>query len=122
LKILKKATNWPLALSEYERSQMAPCHTEGVFTLARPQAAAIEHQVAPAPDLPLTAPPVLSVSHRLDPNPSLPFGFAYDFRRSRIGNGLEAFEAAKLAFQRWAPFDLGWARVANPDARIVAGQ
>jgi uncharacterized protein (UPF0548 family) len=93
-----------------------------VFSFTRPTPAAIGHQVAVAADLPLTAPTVLWVSHSRGPGTGLPFGFAYDFRRSRIGNGPEAFEAAKLAFQRWAPFDLGWARVANPDARIVAGQ
>jgi len=93
-----------------------------VFTLARLSTAAIEHQVAVAAGLPFTAPAILSVGQRLDADPRLPFGFAYDFRRSRIGNGPEAFKAAKLAFQRWAPFDLGWARVANPDARIAAGQ
>jgi uncharacterized protein (UPF0548 family) len=97
-------------------------HTECVFTLAKRPPAAIEHQVAAAAGLPLTAPPILSVGHRLDAAARLPFGFAYDFRRSCIGNGPEAFKAAKLAFERWAPFDLGWARVANPDARIVAGQ
>ena len=79
-------------------------------------------QVAVAAGLPLTAPSILSANHRLSLGVRLPFGFAYDFRRSRVGNGLEAFKAARLAFERWAPFDLGWARVANPDARIVAGQ
>ena len=93
-----------------------------MFSLTRPTPAAIEYRVSVAADLPLTAPPVLSVSHSRGPGTGLPFGFAYDFRRSRIGSGPEAFEAAKLAFGRWAPFDLGWARVANPDARVVASQ
>jgi len=93
-----------------------------VFTLTRLSAAAIERGVAVAADLPLTAPPVLRVSHSRVPGTPLPFGFAYDMRRSCIGSGPEAFKAAKLAFGRWTPFDLGWARVANPDARIVAGQ
>ena len=93
-----------------------------MFTLARLSAALIDQQVAAAAELPLTATPILSPGRHLDPAARLPFGFAYDFRRSCIGNGPEAFKAAKLAFGRWAPFDLGWARVANPDARIVAGQ
>ena len=106
-----------------EAEQLAlSCHTEGVFTLAKLAPAAIEHQVAAAAGLPLTAPPILSVRHPRAPDTRLPLGFAYDFRRSCIGNGPEAFKAAKLAFGRWAPFDLGWARVANPDARIAVGQ
>jgi uncharacterized protein (UPF0548 family) len=96
-------------------------HTGCVFTLARTSATPIDHQAAVAARLPLTAPPILSVNHRLDPAARLPFGFAYDFRRSCIGKGPEVFRRAKFAFERWAPFDLGWARVANPDARIAAG-
>jgi len=93
-----------------------------VFTLAKLSTAEIAHRVAEAASLPFTARPILSASHRLDPAARMPFGFAYDFRRSCIGNGPKAFKATKLAFARWAPFDLGWVRVANPNASIAAGQ
>lgn len=52
----------------------------------------------------------------------LPFGFVRDFSRSKIGHGEAAFAVAKLAFARWAMFDLGWARVTNPSALIAPGQ
>ena len=32
------------------------------------------------------------------------------------------FAAAKLAFERWAIFDLGWVGVANPQALIARGE
>jgi uncharacterized protein (UPF0548 family) len=48
----------------------------------------------------------------------VPSGYALDHTRSEIGNGLEAFEAAKEALRSWRHFDLGWVRVANPEARI----
>jgi uncharacterized protein (UPF0548 family) len=52
----------------------------------------------------------------------LPFGFAQDRLRSRLGQGVPAFLAAKRAFERWVPFDLGWVRVANPESLIALGQ
>lgn len=39
-----------------------------------------------------------------------------------LGVGEDVFDAAKHAFARWAPFDLGWARVANPQAAIQLGE
>ena len=53
-------------------------------------------------------------------NPSR--GFAHDFFRSEIGRGLRIFEAACEAFKRWEQFDLGWVRVVNPSAKILAGE
>jgi uncharacterized protein (UPF0548 family) len=93
-----------------------------VFTLNRPTAAVIEQQIAAAAGLPSSAPALLTLSHRLDPAASLPFGFAHDFKRTKIGRGHQAFAAARLAFQRWAMFDLGWVRVANPQAPIATGE
>jgi uncharacterized protein (UPF0548 family) len=49
-------------------------------------------------------------------------GFARDHSRSLLGKGEDCFAAAKLAFERWAMFDLGWVRVANLDAKIALGQ
>lgn len=53
---------------------------------------------------------------------SLPNGFVLDRMRSQIGSGKEAFEQAIEAFGMWMQFDLRWARVANPSARIERGQ
>lgn len=93
-----------------------------MFTLTRPSAAAIDEQIAVASGLQSASPSVLALSSGLDPATPLPFGFAHDFKRSSIGHGQAAFEAAKSAFQRWVMFDLGWVRVANPEARIETGQ
>jgi len=97
-------------------------HTEAVFTLNRLAAAAIEQQIAAATELSSSAPPLLTLSHRLAPATSLPFGFAHDFKRTKIGQVGQEFAAARLAFQRWAMFDLGWVRVANIQAPIATGQ
>ncbi len=51
-----------------------------------------------------------------------PRGFARDYRRSQIGQGEAAFAAAKAAFRQWLQFDLGWVRVANPQAPIEQGE
>lgn len=64
----------------------------------------------------------LFVTNGLDTVHRLPFGFAHDYSRSQIGRGQSAFAAARLAFRRWAMFDLGWVRVANSKAIIVPGQ
>jgi len=93
-----------------------------VFTLTRPSAAAIENQIAAAGDLPCVAPRILSLIDESSPAARLPVGFAQDRSRSIIGHGQAAFSAAKLAFTRWRMFDLGWARVANPQQSITPGQ
>jgi uncharacterized protein (UPF0548 family) len=93
-----------------------------VFTLTRPTAAAIKQQIAAAAGLPSAAPPLLSLQGGLSQSRRLPFCFAHDCKRSKIGQGHAAFAAAKRAFERWAAFDLGWVRVANPEARIAPGQ
>lgn len=51
----------------------------------------------------------------------VPRGFRHDRSEAEIGRGRAAFEAAREALRRWAPFDVGWARVANPDAPIAPG-
>jgi len=48
----------------------------------------------------------------------LPTGFSHDLLRTRIGTGVNVFEAAVRAFEQWRQFELGWMRVANPTARI----
>jgi len=93
-----------------------------VFTFTKPSAHAIAHQIATAEKLPASAPPLLTLNAGLTPSQPLPFAFAHDLSRSNIGHGPAAFAAARQAFQRWAMFDLGWVRVANPDAPIAKGQ
>lgn len=93
-----------------------------MFTLTRPSATAVKKQIAAAATLPFVAPPLSSLNGGRAPDSRLPFGFARDFSRSRIGSGEAAFAAAKLAFERWAMFNLGWVRVANPEAIIAVGQ
>jgi uncharacterized protein (UPF0548 family) len=93
-----------------------------VFTPSRPSATAVKKQITAAAVLPSAAPPLLSLNGGLASDARLPFGFVHDFSRSRIGHGEAAFAAAKLAFERWVMFDLGWVRVANPEAVIALGQ
>jgi len=96
-------------------------HTEGVFTLKRPTAAAIEGKIAAAGRLELDFQGILGWPHgimagRLEPR------MAHDFSRTRLGNGEAKFSAAKKAFERWVMFDLGWVRVANTNAAIELNQ
>lgn len=48
----------------------------------------------------------------------VPKGFDRDHTRGEIGHGRGDFEAARNALHAWLHFDLGWVRVANPEARI----
>jgi uncharacterized protein (UPF0548 family) len=52
----------------------------------------------------------------------VPPGFDCDHTRSQIGHGIEAFQAACEGLNAWRQFDLGWVRVANPEAPIREGQ
>lgn len=53
---------------------------------------------------------------------ALPRGFRHDRLRSDIGEGKPAFDQARQAFLEWKMFDIGWVRVANPEASITVGQ
>jgi uncharacterized protein (UPF0548 family) len=92
-----------------------------VFRLAQPSASAIGQALEAAKSLPCITPRFLHCSEQFLPKP-LPLGFARDRRRTLLGNGQRAFEAAQAAFKRWVMFDLGWARVVNTEARMSAGQ
>jgi uncharacterized protein (UPF0548 family) len=92
-----------------------------MFTLTKPAAAAIEHQMATAAHLPAGSPKLLTFEHELEVD-QVPADFFHDLSRSCLGQGESAFLAAKRAFQQWRMFDLGWVRVANPQALIVLGQ
>jgi uncharacterized protein (UPF0548 family) len=93
-----------------------------VFRLTQPTAAVIERNLAAASRLSSNTPAGLSLPNGLDPSARLPFGFVHNHSRSCIGHGEAAFAAARQAFRKWAMFDLGWARIANPTAPIEPGQ
>lgn len=92
-----------------------------MFTLKRPTAAAIERKIVAAGCLEPDFQGILGwprgiASGRLEP------GMRHDSSRTRLGNGDATFSAAKKAFERWVMFDLGWVRVANPNAVIELNQ
>ena len=89
-----------------------------MFSLRRPTQAEIQEQIERARRL--------SLSYGLDLRTEggheqvlCPHGFAVDYHRSQLGEGRAAFDAAKEAFRHWLQFDLGWVRVANPDAPVM---
>ncbi len=92
-----------------------------MFRLTRPTTTEIAQQIAAAEKLPSHEPLLLPLEHGPGER-RLPAGFAHDLSRSLLGQGADVFHAAKQAFERWAPFDLGWVRVANPQASVETGQ
>lgn len=91
-----------------------------MFGLRRATAAAIEERVAAARGLAMRETQWLAPEHGLKAR-RLPVFFARDSSESSLGYGDAAFGAARAAFARWAMFDLGWVRVANPAAAIERG-
>jgi uncharacterized protein (UPF0548 family) len=77
--------------------------------------------LAAAGKVPVFSPHLLTVAAGLLGG-TAPSGFAHDFSRSDLGQGRQTFEAARDAFLRWQQFDLGWAQVVNPSAKIIPGQ
>jgi uncharacterized protein (UPF0548 family) len=96
-------------------------HTEAVFCLTKPSAAEIIGTVSVAVALEAGTSQFLSLRGGLKER-RLPFLFAHDYSRTCIGHGELAFRVAVGAFEKWAQFDLGWVRVANPTAPIDVGQ
>lgn len=90
-----------------------------MFRFSRPTSTQIASQIEMAGQAQV-CPRILAATEGLIAQ--LPARFAHDHSRSRLGSGAEAFTAAREAFSSWAMFDLGWVRVANPRARIAAGQ
>ena len=92
-----------------------------MFSLHKPNPSEIASLLALAKSLPHNyAPPLYTQfgSKQLQ----VPRGYVVDRHRTQIGQGTAAFEAAKAAMQQWRHFDLGWVRVANPDARVDPDQ
>lgn len=91
------------------------------FRWTRPDAEAVATSVVLSEIAAAGKPRVLSVQDGLG-GLRVPLGMAHDRLRTRLGEGANAFRAARLAFRRWAEFDLGWARVANPEISVAIGQ
>jgi uncharacterized protein (UPF0548 family) len=92
-----------------------------MFSLLKPAERAIQRDLEIAGDLPLS----YGIGLNTEGGPedlSVPRGFVCDHTRTEIGHGIEAFHAARAAFLEWRQFDLGWVRVANPEASIKLGQ
>jgi uncharacterized protein (UPF0548 family) len=51
-----------------------------------------------------------------------PSGYTVDRTRTRLGEGEQAFKAAKRALQHWDHFRLGWLEAWPPDTPIETGQ
>lgn len=92
-----------------------------MFSLQRPSAATIAQRIEAASGLTQGAPRFLTARGDVE-QARLPFFFVRDRSTSCIGRGEGAFLAAKHAMTRWLMFELGWVRVANPNAVIVLGQ
>ena len=92
-----------------------------MFRITKPTAAQLDNQIAAAKSLPSHGPLCLPFDSGPDER-RLPAGFAHDKSRSLLGQGADVFHKAKAAFERWAPFDIGWVRVANSQASIETGQ
>ncbi len=52
----------------------------------------------------------------------LPGGFVVDHTRTKLGDGEPTFSAAKLAFEEWRQFRLGWMHVWPDDTPIKSGE
>jgi uncharacterized protein (UPF0548 family) len=50
-----------------------------------------------------------------------PSGYTTDHNRVKLGIGVDAFERAKCAVQRWKMFDMPWINLCWPDAPIEPG-
>ena len=91
-----------------------------MFGLQRPSPARTAAQLSAVLDLPL--PPSRFLEGAIPVHAPLPFFFVRDYRAAHIGVGEPALAKARTAFEVWTMFDLGWVRVANPEARIAVGE
>jgi uncharacterized protein (UPF0548 family) len=90
-----------------------------LFHLNQPGAAAIENEIAAANSVQVVRTGLLTLADGVIGR-KVPLGFAHDCLRTRVGTGETAFALACDAFRCWRQFDLGWARVANPQIPIAA--
>jgi uncharacterized protein (UPF0548 family) len=92
-----------------------------VFRFTRLTASEIEEKIAATKRLAPSPARVLKPTDGMLAR-GLPGRFAHDRSRSLLGRGDGVFSAAKRAFAHWRQFDFGWAHVANPQAKISAGE
>jgi uncharacterized protein (UPF0548 family) len=92
-----------------------------MFSLSRPTQNHILRSLEAAREQPLSYRETLNTKGGLE-QVYVPSGYVRDHTSSQIGQGRAAFEAAKKAFHQWEHFNLGWVRIANPEAAIEAGQ
>jgi uncharacterized protein (UPF0548 family) len=88
-----------------------------MFSLTRPSPASIHRRLERARELSGSYGIPLNTQSGPD-ELHVPKGFVRDHTRTEIGHGPLAFQAARDAFRHWKQFDLGWVRVANPEAEI----
>jgi len=88
----------------------------GLFTLTRPAEKTLRALIEQNKDAPFSYPAV--GASRAGP---LPAGYNVDRNRVWLGTGPEVFEAAKLALQSWAMFDLEWVSIFPRDTKIRPG-
>jgi len=92
-----------------------------MFSLLKPTVAAIRRDLEIAGGLPFSY--GIEVNTECGPEDMrVPQRYVCDHTRTEIGHGIEAFHTARAAFLEWRQFDLGWVRVANPEASIKPGQ
>jgi len=92
-----------------------------MFSLLKPSQASILRKLEKARELPVSYGIGLNTQGGPD-ELHVPRGYVRDHSRSEIGRGAAAFEAAKRAMRRWEQFNLGWVRIANPEAPIEADE
>lgn len=87
-----------------------------MFLLSKPDQAAIGRFLEAASDQSFSYPEV-GATHAGPPP-----GYDVDHNRTKVGTGVEAFEAGKQAIREWKMFDFPWVELCWPDTPIEVGQ
>jgi uncharacterized protein (UPF0548 family) len=88
-----------------------------MFSLLRPSRSSIRRKLERAKNLPISYGNALNT--QFGPEALLvPAGYQRDHTRTQLGQGRQEFDAARAALRTWRHFDLGWVRVANPEAAV----
>lgn len=87
-----------------------------MFLPNEPSETFVEHFIASQKDLPFSYDEVGATREGAAPK-----GYASDRYRVKLGKGEEAYRRAVEALQSWRQFDLGWARLLPPGAKVETG-
>ena len=87
-----------------------------MLCLRRPTAETVRVFLAAQANLDLTYPAVGATGT------TPPAGYVVDHTRIKLGEGANAFAAARTALERWDHFRLGWVEVGPPGTPIQVGQ